>query len=617
MRELLTHPLMLPIVVPIAAGIVCLVMPKALEKLCSAIAVVASAATVALVWPLFRSGGGEFAYRWWLRLGLDSLNGFILLGAAGFGFLIMVYSVGYMKGKERLREYYAYSLLTIGASCGALLAGEFVLLLVFWGFLGITLYLLTGIGGPDAAAAAKKSFVIVGGSDGILVLGVAIVWVLTGSTRMDGPQIPLDRTLSYVGFLCFAIAAFAKAGAMPFHSWVPDCGEKAPASVAAFLPASVDKLLGIYLLARVTTGVFGANAIVNTFLALVGAATVILAVMMALVQHDLKRLLSYHAVSQVGYMVLGIATGTAIGLAGGLFHMLNHSMYKSCLFLCAGSIEKKTESSDLDKLGGLASNMPITFFACTVAALSISGVPPLNGFASKWMVYQGVVEMGKGGGVLWVVWLVAAMLGSALTLASFVKLLHASFLRRPVAARKVTEVGPLMWLPMVFLAAMCILFGVLAYRIPLSHMILPAAAMPVEFVGTWWSGPATAMLLIGLLVGVILYLAGTVRKARTCATYVGGEVMDQAYVSGQAPGRQRDLEVTGVDFYKTVSDMQPFKLAYALAQKKLFDLYDVVRATAFYAVHALRTAHNGALPVYLTWFLAGLLLVIIALRVGL
>src|SRR4030042_5389712 len=120
--------------------------------------------------------------------------------------------------------------------------------------------------------------------------------------------------------------------------------------------------------------------------------------MMSLIQHDLKRLLGYHAVSQVGYMVLGIGTGNPIGIAGGLFHMLNHAIYKSCLFLSGGSVEKKAGTTELDKLGGFAKIMPITFVTFVIASLAISGVPPFNGFASKWMIYQGIIEIGKNGG---------------------------------------------------------------------------------------------------------------------------------------------------------------------------------------------------------------------------
>ena len=614
-NELVTQPMVLLIAVPLLAGVICWCIPKKMGTVAAIIAALTSVYTILLAWPLFRSGSGIYTYNDWLFFQVDGLNRFILLATVIFGLLILIYSFGYMKGKDRQNKYYAYVLWTIGASCGALLASEFILLLVFWGFLGITLYQLTGIAGPEASGAAKKTFIIIGGSDSILILGIALLWLMRHTTHMEGTPVEFSGPLSYIAFFCLAIAAFAKAGAMPFHSWVPDCGEKAPASVAAFLPASLDKLLGIYLLFRTVT-LFKMSVAANTTLAFIGAATIILAVMMALVQHDLKRLLSYHAVSQVGYMVLGISTGTVLGLAGGLFHMLNHAMYKSCLFLCAGSIEKQTGTSDLDKLGGLAKTMPVTLFACIVASMSISGIPPLNGFASKWMIYQGIVESGRSGGFLWVVWLTAAMLGSALTLASFMKLLHAAFFRAPspeVVSAKPREVGFSMWAPMVFLAVMCIAFG-LRYMFPLTQFIFPALDVPVSFTGKWFAGAATVMLLGALFAGLLYYILGTAKKPRECRTYIGGEYIEEVYISNAVKGAARDVEVTGVDFYKTIREMTPFKQIYTMAELKFFDLYEVGKHISFFVSRIFQFFHTGVLRHYVTWYILGLVILLWLLK---
>ena len=618
--EFLAEPMAWPVLFPVLAGLVCLLIPDSRDRLRGALAVGASAVTVLLVWPVFRARGACPALSVpWLSLRCDPLAGFVLLAIAVLGLLVGIYSLGYMAGKERLRAYYSSLLLTIGFSCGAVLANDLILLLVFWGLLGLTLYMMMGVAGPDAAAAAKKTFIIIGGSDCFLLLGIVIVWVLRGTTRMSGAPLPFAGEMSWVAFLCFAGAAFAKAGAMPLHSWVPDCGEKAPLAVTAFLPGSLDKLLGIYLLARTVGGLFAADMRVNMLLMLVGAGTVVCAVMMALIQHDLKRLLSYHAVSQVGYMVLGIGTGTAVGIAGGLFHMLNNSIYKACLFLCAGSVEKRAGSTDLDKLGGLAGVMPITFGACVVAALAISGVPPLNGFTSKWMIYQGIVEAGKTGGHLWVVWLAAAMLGSALTLASFVKVLHAVFLCKPspeLAGKEVREVGVAMWLPTALLAAACIAFGVLAFRLVLTPIIFPAVGGEVTMPGIWRAGPATLMLLVGYGAGALFYFLTTARKARECPTYIGGEILEEMVVGDEPPSATRSVEMTGVDFYRSIEGMVLLRGFYRAARAKWFDVYDVGSRATFYFVEALRSLHSGRLPMYLTWLLVGFLLVLYVVVYG-
>ena len=300
-----------------------------------------------------------------------------------------------MRGQKGLARYYIYLLLTALVSLGVVFSNHLIVLLVFWGFLGLLLYLLISFGQKERTPqTAKKALIIVGGTDALMVLGIAIVWKLVGTFRMDAIHITLITPTAVIAYLCFVAAIFAKAGAMPFHTWVPDTAEDAPSSVTAFLPASLDKLLGIYFLVRISLDLFQMNAGMNTFLMAMGSLTIVCAVMMALIQHDLKRLLGCHAVSQVGYMVLGIGTGNPIGIAGGVFHMLNNAIFKSCLFLSAGAVEKKAGTTDLDKLGGLSKTMPVVYMAFLIASLAISGVPPLNGFFSKWMIYQGIIEIG-------------------------------------------------------------------------------------------------------------------------------------------------------------------------------------------------------------------------------
>ena len=615
--QLITHPMVLPVLFPMLAGLLCLLIPRAADSARSVLAVLSTVVVVALVWPLFQQAGTTLELMPWLSLRIDTLSAFILLAVAFFGLFIAIYSVGYMQGRERHREYFAYLLWTLGISCGVMLANDLLFLLVCWGFLGLLLYLMIGIAGPGAADAARKSLMIIGGTDALLLFGIVLYWQLTGTTRMDSPALALDSPLAYIAFLAFMAAAFAKAGAVPFHTWVPDFGEKADAPVSAYLPASLDKLLGIYLLVRCVHDLFVPTPAMYMMLMVIGAVTVLTAVMMALVQHDLKRLLSYHAVSQVGYMVLGIGTGTAIGLAGGLFHMLNHAIYKCALFLCAGVVEKETGSTDLDRLGGLAKMLPVTFIAFTVAALSISGIPPLNGFASKWMIYQGIiVSGGESGGVGWIVWLAVAMLGSALTLASFVKVLHATFLCKPspeiqatAGSAGIRESKRSMLLPLVVLASLCVIFGVFAFQIPLGLLIFPVVQVDVP--GVWWAGLATMLIVGAIVIGLLVYWL-TMRggKLRRVKTYIGGELLQDVYVSGEQTGPERHLEVTGVDFYNTIEQLPVLQRLYTLARAKAFDIYDLFQKGVNYVIKMLRSLHTGVLPTYLRWFVVGLVVVV-------
>lgn len=542
----------------------------------------------------------------WLKL--DTLNGFVLLAIGLFTLLVLIYSASFMKARKHLALYYTYIILTAFASAIAVLANNLLLLLIAWGFLGLTLYLLITMGENKPEAAAKKTFIIIGASDALMLLGIGIMYFLTGTFQMDGFTISLsspDSKLAIAAYLCIAIACFAKAGAMPMHSWIPDCAESAPMPVVAYLPASLDKLLGIYLLSRASLNLFALNEAMRAFLMLVGAVTIIAAVMMALVQHNMKRLLGYHAVSQVGYMVLGIGTGVPVAIAGGIFHMLNHAIYKSCLFLTAGNVEYRAKTTELDKLGGLASLMPFTYGACLIASLSISGVPPFNGFVSKWMIYQGLIEnfrlAGYGMRIVSILCLAAAMFGSGLTIASFMKLLHSVFLGpRLIESNKksISEVPWPMWLPCVILAFVCVLFGVFAVQLPLKFFIFPAV-FGVGFIGVWQAGLSTLLIIIALVIGVVIIkLKGITLSLRSDTAFTGSET------HALSP---KETVVSGTEFYNSIKELGILKGIYRKAEEGFFDIYEQGKKLVFGIGGFLQYLHNGVLPTYLVWALLGMM----------
>jgi NADH:ubiquinone oxidoreductase subunit 5 (subunit L)/multisubunit Na+/H+ antiporter MnhA subunit len=283
--------------------------------------------------------------------------------------------------------------------------------------------------------------------------------------------------------------------------------------------------------------------------------------------------------------------------------MLNHAIYKSCLFLSGGAVEKEAGTTDLEKLGGFARLMPITFVTFLIASFSISGVPPFNGFASKWMVYQGIIETAKSGGWLWVVWLVAAMFGSALTLASFMKLVHTVFLGQPSAeVRKAgdehKETAPTMWIPTVILAALCIVFGIFAYRLPLKMFIFPSVGGEMPFTGIWNSSLATVLLISAVVIGFVIYLVGSAVKTRTTEIFVGGEILKD----------YPEMRVSGTEFYETIKEIGILKTIYKWAEKKFFDIYEVGVKITLGFNKVLRYIHNGVLLTYLSWCLLGMII---------
>jgi multicomponent Na+:H+ antiporter subunit A len=414
----------------------------------------------------------------------------------------------------------------LGASFGAALADNFLVFVVFWGFLGITLYKMLQARDEEGTSAAKKTLILIGASDSLLIMGIGILFLLTGSYNMSQIYLTTNNYLVNIAFLCLLTASLTKAGALPVHTWIPDYVKNAPASAAALLPASLDKLLGIYFLARICINLFRLTTWATLLLFIIGGVTIIAAVMMALVQHNYKKLLGYHAVSQVGYMVTGLALGTPLGLAAGLFHMVNHAMYKGGLFLTAGSVEKQTGQDELAELSGLSKLMPVTFFTALVFALSISGIPPFNGFYSKWMIYRGIIDFGTGSGTanqLWIIWLVLAVVGSALTLASFIKLIAGAFLgRRNERLKNVKEVSFLMWLPQLILALGCIGFGVFAANLVIPNLFkIDAIGDTSKLSGMWQSQPVSVLVLVSILVGFIIYWLGTLKTSRSSDSFIG------------------------------------------------------------------------------------------------
>lgn len=609
------------ILLPVAAGLLLLIIPEKIRYVKSVVALVVSLITAYLSVVIFidrpeastpgdlfngspfnifgislAADAGRYAI-----MHVDNLSRFIILLAGTISFLIILYSLVYNE-KMKSGNFYPWFLLTTGCSAGAVFSDNLLLFIFFWGILGITLYKLIPGKDEESSAAAKKTLILIGASDSIMLAGIAIIWKMTGTLNMSELSLTTDNALTVTAFIALAIGSFTKAGAFPFHSWVPDYTKSAPASSSALLPASLDKLLGIYFLARLTSGIFVTGKWITFILLLAGGITIITAVMMALVQHDYKRLLGFHAVSQVGYMILGFALGTPLGLAGGLFHMANNAIYKTGLFLSAGAVEMRTGKNTIDDLGGLSKSMPVTFICSLIFAMSISGVPPFNGFSSKWMIYQGIIEFGTGPDFtnrLWILWLGLAVLGSALTLASFIKFAGGIFLGRVRSgAGKIKEVPALMWIPVVLLALACVLTGVFATGYVVPEFLMPSSGV-FHLPGFWNSSLVSLLVLISLALGIIIYLATGIKKFRTDDSFIGGE-KDQDETDYHAP-----------EFYKTISEFRFFSWMYRKAGDRFFDIYDISKQFVLNISHMFSSAHTGVLPGYVIWACAGLIIMLL------
>jgi len=612
----MTGPMLLfPILLPVAIALIAILIPSRVKYVREVISVLGSVVLLYFGYAFFTIKNLTWKVSW-LGNGVDfdlrlyHFSAFILLGLAGFLFLIALYSTVKMKNIPRVREYYAYVFLTAAFANGATLSNNFVPLIFFWEGLLLTLYGLITIGGKDSNRTAVKSFILGGFCDFSMILGVAILWKLTGTLTLSEISVKPEG-LAAVSFILMVIGAIGKAGAMPFHTWIPDAAIDAPVSVMAFIPAALEKLLGIYFLARITLDFFPLekNSTLAIVLMTIGAATIVLAVFMALVQKDFKRLLSYHAVSQVGYMILGIGTAVPIGIAGGIFHMINHAMYKCGLFLSSGSVEHRCGTTELKKLGGMRQEMPLTAFGFAVCALAISGVWPLNGFVSKEMVFHGALETG------YIVFAIAAWVGAILTFASFLKAGHSVFLGpRSQDVPAVRESESPVFIPILTLAGLCILFGVYN-KLPLKGFIEPilkghvGAGEHLDFsTHALALFNPVALISVGcLVIALLLHLYGW-RKAGQKA-YLASEPVHKFPVIKQiydlAERRVFDIYEQGVRFLKWLSGV-----LFKLVDRPIDAIFEKgVTAVGRAFTGVLRAAHTGHYANYLAWSIGGLLAV--------
>jgi len=543
-----------------------------------------------------------------LALRLYDFSGFIIFCIGIAALLVGCYGITFLRDKSYSGQFLSFYLLTVALANGAVLANNLVVLLFFWEGLLVTLFAMIVLGNRRDVSAAVKALIVSGVADLLLMLGIAITAWQAGTLMIDEmAPLPIEG-LGTLGFICMMLGALGKAGAMPFHSWIPDAAKEAPLPFMAFLPGALEKLLGIYLLVRVTRDFYALEhgSGMSMLLMSIGAVTIILAVSMALIQKDMKRLLSYHAISQVGYMVLGVGTALTVGIVGALFHMLNNAIYKSCLFLSAGAMELQYGTTDLRKLGGMRRLMPFTTAAFIVAACSISGLPPFNGFFSKELIFDAALESG-------VVFYVVALLGAFMTAASFLKMGHAAFfgpLNYPQTTHeKPREVSPSMYVPMLILAVLCLLFGVNNY-LPLSVIqgIMGEAAMEGHTYAGW---PHSLTLVLISLAVLLLSLGNHFFGVKKAGAAVGA--VDHIH---HAPGLRQLYDAAEKRYFDPYEWLMVLVKGYAWlcygVDRAIDWVYNVFCVKLMQRVAAgLSAVNNGHSSRYMIWAFTGMVFVLL------
>jgi NADH-quinone oxidoreductase subunit L len=410
-------------------------------------------------------GAGDFTTS--VTAYVDPLTGVMLLVVTGVGALIHVYSVGYMHGDPGYARYFAYLNLFVFSMTMLVLAGDFLLLYVFWEAVGLCSYLLIGFWytRPAAAQAGKKAFVVNRVGDFGFGLGIMWLWSALGTLEyidvFETAAGLSPTTATGIALLLF-MGACGKSAQLPLHTWLPDAME-GPTPVSALIHAATMVTAGVYMVAR-SRAIFERSPVALEVVAWVGVATALFAATVGLVQTDIKRVLAYSTVSQLGYMFAGVGLGA---YAAGIFHLVTHAFFKALLFLGAGSvIHGLGGEQDLRKMGGLSSRMVTTTITTTIGALGLAGLPGLAGFFSKDEILAAAYTTGHTG--MWAL----LLLGAVLTSFYSARMLFLAFYSGPrmskEAAHHVHESPGVMTMPLVILAVLTVVVGV-AFGIPSEH----------------------------------------------------------------------------------------------------------------------------------------------------
>ncbi|MFX1492289.1 MAG: complex I subunit 5 family protein [Promethearchaeota archaeon] len=554
-----------------------------------------------------------------------TINGYtnlIALIASLIGFLVTIYSIRYIE--ERRALYSLFTLLTIGSLIG--MAYSWNLLWVFllaelstiWSapliahhskstaLEGAIKYLIIQIFASFFALVGLALIYQLASGIGFAGIGVFSIELLLTSSVLVGFEGKLAIFLIFIGFL-------VKLPSFPIHTWLPDASTVAPASISTLLHSMMIKVAGMpaFLILLIFNSLFIS---INFWLLVctLGALTMLICVIIAFAQNDLKRLLAFDSVSQMGYVILGLGIGglalsyynitaniiwlgvAAGGIAAGLFHLLNHSLFKSILFFNAGAVEHETGTKDLNKLGGLLRSMPTTGYVMLIGSLAIAGVPLLNGFISKWMVYNACIAAGQP------VFAFIAIFTSALTFAVFLRLLCSVFLGTTSATTANVHSAPKsMAAPSIVLAAGCILFGILP-QFAIFFLVYPATLSlipfsippPVDlfailffFGGAWNPFLIATLVFIGLIVGYVLY------RFRWGVMEIEADDKTMPFTGGA-------LE----DPYLKIEEVKPASTVFGYPFQSM--------------LNTVRKSHTGLVNMYLLWFVFFALILLMWVTVG-
>ena len=406
---------------------------------------------------VYNTGGWKVPYT--IVLVLDSLSGFMLIIVHVIALFALMYSVAYIRHLSKSWKYYALFMLLITGMDGVILTGDLFNLFVFMEIALFAAYALVAYGNRPEEFEASFKYAVMGSISSTLILvGIGITYSVTSTLTLANISQVLAKqppyVVNWIGAI-FLVGFGLKAAAMPFHAWLPDAHSSAPAPISSMLSGVLIKALGIYVLIRLVFNVFGFNPLFSRVFLGLGTLSIIAASLLAISQWDMKRLLAYSSISQIGFILIALGIGTRMAIFGALFHVLNHAIFKGLLFLNAGSVEMCLGTRDLNKMGRLGKVLPVTTGTSMIGTLSVSGLPPFNGFFSKVIIIIAAIEAGffSTAGV--------AVVGSILTLGYFMKFQRYGFYGEKVIEKIAHKPGLGMRAAMICLAILCLVTSLL------------------------------------------------------------------------------------------------------------------------------------------------------------
>ncbi len=474
------------IIVPLATAFLIMILGKFIQGFQKTITpLILLFLTVLSFYCLLKNYSDSYAIGGWepvknipiaIYLVMDGFSILLLTIISLIGFLASFYSISYISKFTSENNFYALLCLMIAGMNGVVLSGDLFNLFVFLEISVISSYALVAFGTEKEELEASFKYQVLGGIASFIILfAIGLIYWRTKTLNIADVSTLLTSQQTNIFDIFVQILLISgfglKAAMMPFHAWLPDAHSSAPSPISAMLSGVLIKAVGIYVIIRLFFNMFIASEEIAILITTLGTISMVIGVLLAIGQWDIKRLLAYHSISQMGYVVLSIGIGlilmargtrpavAVLAIAGGLFHMVNHAVFKGLLFLNAGAIEHRIHTRNLKEMGGLSKDMPATSATSFVASMSISGIPPFNGFFSKLIIIIAAIQAKF--------YLVAflAVVVSIITLASFMKFQRYAFFNKKEYSKtlKIKEVPFPMIFSMAIMGILCLVFSLLAF----------------------------------------------------------------------------------------------------------------------------------------------------------